>query len=132
MFLNIFCNVAHKFIMNSRNMKHKSNFKLFKVIKSRSKPRLSHYPLSKTFNDKFWKSRLYILYLSTWHNNRGCHIKNSNLNNTLLLLLGVWPPKKWFWYLEHFICILAYACSHAQNMITILGSIRNIFGGTIW
>ena len=29
------------------------NFKVFKVMKSTSKFKISHYPLSTTFNDKF-------------------------------------------------------------------------------
>lgn len=35
-------------------------------------------------NDKLWKSHLHIIYLSLEHNNRGCHEKNSNLNNIYL------------------------------------------------
>ena len=48
-----FCNDALKFIKNSRSPK-KINFKVFKVMKSTSKPSLAaHYLFSKSFNDKF-------------------------------------------------------------------------------
>ena len=43
---------------------------MFKVMKSTSKTRSSHYPLSSTVNDKFWKSHHDNLYLSTQHNNK--------------------------------------------------------------
>ena len=44
---------ALKCIMNSKNMKKKSNFKIFKVIKSTSTTEFNHVLLSITFNDKF-------------------------------------------------------------------------------
>ena len=39
---------------------NKSNLKIFKVMKSMSKTRISHCLLSNTFNDKFWRSLLDI------------------------------------------------------------------------
>ena len=71
-------------------MKMKSNFRIFKVMKSTSKTIFRHYVLSGIFNDKFWRSHLDILYRSTQHSNAEHHEKK-NLNNTLLLLLGTWP-----------------------------------------
>ena len=45
-----------------RNMKRNSNFKIFKVIKSMSQTKISHYLLSSTFNDKF-KDLILIFYI---------------------------------------------------------------------
>ena len=64
-------------------MEKKSNSNLFKDMKSMSKTRFSHYLLSynclpvqsKELRAKFWRSHLNILYLSTWHNNKGRHEK---------------------------------------------------------
>ena len=47
-----FCDDALKWIMNLRNMKENSNFKIVKVMKSTSKTRLDHLLLSITFNHK--------------------------------------------------------------------------------
>ena len=44
-------------------------------MKSMSKTIFSQYLLSNIVNDKFWRPHLDILYLSTWHNNRGYHEK---------------------------------------------------------
>ena len=74
----------------------KFNFKIVKVVKSTSKTRLNHLLLSITFNDKYWRSQLDVLYTSIQHNNKGHHEKKSNLNNALLLLLGLWPKYNWF------------------------------------
>ena len=52
------------------------------------KTKNSHYPLSNIVDDKFWRSHLDILYLSTQHKIKGI-MKKFNINNTLLLLLGV-------------------------------------------
>ena len=49
----MFCSDALKFIMNSRKYFEKSNFKIFKVMKSTSNSIFSHYLLSITFDDKF-------------------------------------------------------------------------------
>ena len=54
-----------KFIMNSRNMEKKIKLKIVKVVKLTSKTRFSHVLLSITFNDKFWRSHLGVLHLST-------------------------------------------------------------------
>ena len=40
------------------------NFKIFKVMKSKSKTRFNQLHLSIAFNDKFWRSKLDILHLS--------------------------------------------------------------------
>ena len=60
------------------------------------KTKSSRVLLSITFSDKFWRSHLGILHLSTQHNNEGHYEKIFNLNNTFLLFLGVWPNKLWF------------------------------------
>ena len=52
-FVQIFVMVPSSFIMNSRNMKKKSNFIIFKAMKSTSKSRFGHYLLSSILNDKF-------------------------------------------------------------------------------
>ena len=41
----------------------KSNFKIFKVIKSMSTTRFSHYLLSNTFNDNTIKDLILIFYM---------------------------------------------------------------------
>ena len=41
--------------------REKSNFKIFKVMKSTFKTIFSHYPLSSIFNNKFWRFHLDIL-----------------------------------------------------------------------
>ena len=79
-------------------MKENSNFKIVMVMKSMSKVWLNHLLLSITFNDKYWRSQLDFLHLSAQHINKDCHEKKSNLNNALLLLLGLSPKKWWFWY----------------------------------
>ena len=43
-----------------------------------------------------------ILHLSIQLNNKGHHEKKSNLNNVLILLLGLWPKQLWFYIPEHF------------------------------
>ena len=43
----------------------KIHFYILKVMKFTSKTRASDYLLSSTFFDKFWKSHLDILYVST-------------------------------------------------------------------
>ena len=60
----MFCSDALKFIMNSRKYFEKSNFKIFKVMKSTSNSIFSHYLLSITFDDKFLKTHIDILYSS--------------------------------------------------------------------
>ena len=70
-----------------------SNFKIFKVMKSTSKIKLNHFLLSIIFNNEFWRPQLESLHLSIQHNNIGHHEKNPDLNNTLLLLLGLWPKQ---------------------------------------
>ena len=56
-------------------MRRKSNFKIFKVMKSTSKTKFSHYLLRNTLNDKFWRSYVDILYLSTMKKNRVVIVK---------------------------------------------------------
>ena len=70
-------------------MKENSNFKIFKVMKSTFKTKLNHFLLSIAFIDKYLRSQLDFLNLSTQHNKEGHHDKNSKLNNALLLLLGL-------------------------------------------
>ena len=73
-----------------KNYDINSNFKIFKVMKSTSKTKFSPYHLSITFNDKFWKSHLVILCLSTQHNYRKFHQKNHIQETHFCLeLLGV-------------------------------------------
>ena len=60
LFSFLFCNGALKFIMNSRNIYIYINFKIFKVIISTSKTRLSHHPFNISFSDKFWRSHLLV------------------------------------------------------------------------
>ena len=54
-----------KFIMNSRNMEKHSKFKIFKVMKFTFKTRFSQLLLRITFDDRFRRSNIDILYLST-------------------------------------------------------------------
>ena len=61
MFSTNICNGALKFIMNSRIMK-KSNFKIFKVMKSTSKTRFIHYLLSDTLRMSF-EDLMLIFYI---------------------------------------------------------------------
>jgi hypothetical protein len=49
--------------------------------------------------------------MSTKHNTRGHYEKIPNLNNTLLLLVGILPKKNDFSIPEHFFNILDRACS---------------------
>jgi hypothetical protein len=69
-------------------MKRNFNFKIGKVMKSTSKTKLNHLLLSVSFSDKYSRSQLDSLHLSTQHNNKVHYGKKSNLNNALLLLLG--------------------------------------------
>ena len=48
-----FCDDALKYIMNPRNMKENSNFKIIEVVKSTSKTILKHLLLSITFDAKY-------------------------------------------------------------------------------
>jgi hypothetical protein len=48
-----FCDDALKYIMNSRDMKNNSNFKIVKVMKSTFKTILKHLLSSITFDDKY-------------------------------------------------------------------------------
>ena len=50
-----------------------SNFKIAKFMKSTSKTKLNHLLLSITFDAKYWRPRLDILYFIIEHNNRGHH-----------------------------------------------------------
>ena len=70
-------------------MKGNSNFKIVKVMKFTSKLKLNHLLLSISFSDKYSRSQLDVLHLSIQHNNKVHHAKESNLNNALLLLLGL-------------------------------------------
>ena len=54
-----------KFIMNSRNVKKKIEFKIFKVMKLAFKIIFGQLLLRITFYDRFWRSHVDILYLST-------------------------------------------------------------------
>ena len=54
-----------KFIMNSRNMDKIFKFKIFKVMKLTFKIIFSKLLLHITFEDRFWRSQIDILYLST-------------------------------------------------------------------
>ena len=53
MFPTNFCIVALNFMVNSRNTGKKSNFKIFKVMRSILKPRFSHYLLRNTLMISF-------------------------------------------------------------------------------
>jgi hypothetical protein len=75
-------------MINSRNVKDNSNFKIVKAMKSMSKTTLHHLLLSIIFNAKHGGSQLDFLHLIIQHNNKD-HPKNkSDLDNALLLLLG--------------------------------------------
>ena len=78
--------------MNSRNVK-KIKYKIFKVMKLTFKNIFSKLLLRLTFDDRFWRSHIDILYLNTYLNNRGHREKWSISNNILLLLIGLWPRK---------------------------------------
>jgi hypothetical protein len=61
MFSKNYWNVALKFVINSRNMTnkfYKSNFNIYKVMKSTFKTRISQYLLNNTFIGMFWRPRL--------------------------------------------------------------------------
>ena len=73
--------------------KKKFQFKIFKVMKLTFNILFSQLLLRITFDDKFWRSHIDILYLSTQLNNGGHHEKQSILNSILLLLIGLWPRK---------------------------------------
>ena len=91
-------------------MKENSNFKIVKVMKFMSKTALDHLLLSIIFNDKHWRSQLDFLHLSIQHNNKG-HPKNkSNLENALLLCLGLWPNNYGFSIPKYFL-VLYHACT---------------------
>ena len=60
-----------------KKYEEKSNFKIFKFMKSTSKTKFTLLLLSITFNDKFWRSQLNILCLFNLHNNKGHHEKES-------------------------------------------------------
>ena len=99
-------------------MKSKFNFKICKVIKFTLKTIFNHVLLTITFNDKFWRSKLNILHLSIEHNNKSHNNQKSDLNNTLLIILGLWPKKMVLIYqstiLVHFtmlapICVCSWA-----------------------
>jgi hypothetical protein len=68
-----------KCITNSRNVEEKIKFKIVKVMKFTSKTRSSHVLLS--INDKFLRSHLDVLHLSTLYNNRDHHEILFSLNN---------------------------------------------------
>jgi hypothetical protein len=75
------------------NNNNKSNLGIFKVMKSTFETKFGHYLLSTTLNDNFEDL---ILMSCIWVPNttkEGTMKKKVNLNNTLLLLLGVWPKK---------------------------------------
>jgi hypothetical protein len=92
--------------MNSMNMinnnNNKSNLGIFKVMKSTSETKFGHYLLSTTLNDNFEDL---ILMSCIWVPNttkEGTMKKKVNLNNTLLLLLAVWPNKLRFYNIRAF------------------------------
>jgi hypothetical protein len=79
--------------MNSRNMKENSDLKIVKITKSMFKTGLNHLLLSTTFNDEYWRFQLKFLHSGIRHNNIGHHERKWNLNNALLLLLGLWQKR---------------------------------------
>ena len=89
MFSYEFCNGTLNLILNSRYMK--GNFSTSKSLRSRSlSPNhiFSHYPVSGTLK-KNLKFHLDVLYVSILDNIRVGGMKKPNLNNTLLLPLGI-------------------------------------------
>ena len=90
------CNIAHKFIMNSKNMKNNATSKYLtswnQCPKSNLAITLWADLLMITFEDL-------VLIFYIWVPNttiEGTMKKKSNSNNTMLLLLGNWPKKLWF------------------------------------
>ena len=63
-------------------MKRNSNFKIFKVIKSMSQTKISHYLLSSTFNDKF-RDLILLFYIL---------VPNTTIKGTM----------KNIWFKQHF------------------------------
>jgi hypothetical protein len=93
-----------------------------------SKTKLSHSLLSISSDYKLWRSHLNILYLSTKHNNGGLHEDKSNLNKKILLLLGIWPPKKYAFSIpEHLFGLLHNAYIqykfYLKLMLSYLGTL---------
>ena len=115
--------------MDSRNMKENSNFKIVKVMKSMSKTRIYHLLLSIIFNNKYWRSQLDFLHFSIQHNNKAHHENKSNLNNALLLLLGLWSKKLWSWYTKAFFWS-TLSCLHPLTIIICNTIQYNISYGT--
>ena len=105
-------------------------------MKSTFNTRLYHLLLSITFKEKYWRSQLDFIHLSIQLNNKGHHEKKSNLNNDVLLFLGLWPKKYGFRRPEHFFGPLDHAFTHSHNFYNFspkhMGHISYTHGLKIW
>ena len=79
----LWCPPVDKEFKNMEKIKNQNTptSKWFQLVKSTSKTKLNHLLLSITFYDKYCKSQLNSLHLSTQHNNKGHCAKKSNLSN---------------------------------------------------
>lgn len=117
-------------IMKSRHVE-KVKLKILKVMKLNFKTRYSHLLLNISFDDKFWGSHLRILHLNTYTTMEvTMGKKKHNLNNILLLLLGLWPKNYSFGVLEHFFWSIL-PCLHSgiefnRPIINVLWCLRSV------
>ena len=113
------CNGDLKFLMNSRNTRKKNpTSKYLSSWNLRLKLDLAiiFWAILLMIN---FEDLMLIFYIWVPNTTIECAMKTkSNLNNSLLLLLGVWPKNYGFSVLEHFSIYLAVLAHHKFNIFS--------------
>ena len=128
-FYIIFLHGACKFIMNLRNVKKKTMFKIFEVMKSTFKTIFSYLFSDFTFSDIFWRCHFDIVDLSTYNSSRGHHEKKNQLKKHFGIFFIAFDQEFWnFSIAKPLFGPLYHACTHlAIILFKLLGSSNFMF-----